>query len=189
MALIDYVTLPTMKVYVGQDTESSIAEDLLEEAITSASREVDRRCDRDFGLDVSTSTREFTCYGNGLLIVDDIAETTGLEIEGQPFDSDVYTLLPLNGRVPGIENHPYTHVKSCGFIKGCKYEVTARWGWLTVPQPIVEVTKMLAAETYIAKNSANGIVGYGDYGMIRARERAQIPQKLRLYSKHGVKFV
>lgn len=189
MTLIDYVDLPTMKAYVRQDSTDAVNESLLQDAITSASREVDQRCDRYFGLAASSSEREFDCIANGLLMVDDISTTTGLLFDGVAYDSDSYKLFPRNGIVGGVPGYPYDYVESCSFLKGCTYTVTAVWGWAEVPSPIVEATKMLAAETYIAKNSPTGVVGTSLYGEVRVRERIQIERKLKLYSKYPLGMV
>lgn len=187
MVLIDYVDLTTMRAYVNMDQyeQATINDSLLEDSITSASREVDERCDRYFGQDATVSARTFDCDGDGFLFVDDISTTTGLLLDGVALTTS-HKLLPRNGVVAGSAGHPYTRIKSCSFTCGSSYEVTARWGWAAVPQVVVEATKMLAAETYYAKDVPLGIKGDVQFGVVRIRERIQIEKKLKLFARHPV---
>lgn len=187
MELVNYVDLVTMKLYAGVDAES-LNDGLLQDAISSASREVENRTDRVFSKAETASEREFVCYGSGLLIVDDIADRDGVLIDGEPL-SDSHKLFPLNGIVSGQPGHPYEWIKSTQFCEGRTYKVTAIWGWPAVPPTVVEVVKMIAAETYIAKDSPLGVAGDATFGVLRVRERQHIEKKLRQYGKNPVKIV
>lgn len=184
MTLIDYVTLSTMKTYLGIDADTKY-DALLSEAITSASREVERRCGRVFNKDSSASARTFDCEISGMLFVDDISTSTGVLIDGVALTSDD-TLFPRNGIVSGQTGHPYTRIKSDTFIEGEEYAITATWGWPSIPDTIVSVTRAIAAETYMARVAPLGIQQDPVFGPIRLREQVQITNKLRHYKKNVV---
>lgn len=189
--MAEYVSLETMKLYIGDTVDITLDsryDTLIQDAIDSACEEIDNRTDRTFSQDDTVSTREFDCEGAGLLVVDDISTTEGLLLNGEPLSS-TYKLFPRNGIVAGKTGHPYTYIKSCRFFEGCTYEVTARWGWAEVPAPIVEVAKMLAAETFFAKDTPLGVKGFNEFGAIRVRERAHIEKKLAQYTRNPLGFV
>lgn len=190
MANFEYVDLATMKLVLGDTLNVSLDntyDGLIQDAIDSATEEITARTDRVFIQDDDVSEREFDCEGDGLLLVDDISTTEGLLLNGQPLSSQ-YKLLPRNGVVSGVAGHPYTRIKSCAFFEGQTYTVTARWGWASIPAPIVEAAKMLAAETFIAKDTPLGVQGFNEFGAVRVRERAHIEKKLRLYARNPIGF-
>src|SRR5688500_6270009 len=161
-----------MKTYLGIDAVTTY-DALVSEAITSASREVERRCGRVFKKDAAVSVREFDSESNGMLFVDDIASSTGVLIDGVALTSDD-TLFPRNGIVAGQTGHPYTRIKSDGFVEGEKYLITATWGWPDIPGTIVSVVRALAAETYMARVAPLGVQQDPTWGPIRLREQVQI---------------
>ena len=46
-------------------------------------------------------------------------------------------------------------------------EVTARWGWPTVPDDINQATLILSADLYKRKDSIGGVLGLSELGAIR----------------------
>ena len=62
-------------------------------------------------------------------------------------------------------------------------EVTATWGWSAVPTPVKEGCLILAEELYMLKNSPFGVGGYGQFGIIRARENPMVWQRIMPYAR------
>jgi hypothetical protein len=46
-------------------------------------------------------------------------------------------------------------------------EVTARWGWPSVPDDIEQATYILSADLYKRKDSIGGVLGLSELGAIR----------------------
>ncbi len=183
MELTEYTNLETMRLYLTVQTKEY--DSLVTDAISSASREVDRRCNRYFGKSTEPSTRVFAVEGNGLLMVDDIADPGSIEIPTVL----QYQALPFNGVVDGVPGHPITRIKSTHFCEGDHVEVTAIWGWPAVPEVVREATKMLAAETFMQRDAPLGVKGMDEFGMIRLRERQHIISKLNLYKRYRIEGI
>lgn len=179
MALVTYTDVPTMRTYLNMVVTDF--DDLLLESIESASREVDKRTRRYFGQDEEASTRRFRVEGCGLLAIDDVADPDSIEINGEPL-SDAIEALPYNGVVDGVPGHPITRLRGW-FREGSRVDVTAIWGWPEVPSVIREATKMLAAETFMQKDTPLGYKGSEQIGVVIMRERVPTLKKLELYRK------
>jgi len=187
MALIDYTDLPTMKIYIGVDANSKY-DNLLEEAITAASRDIDNRTGRYFGKDDAPTVRTYIA-GNGIMFVDDIASADSITItdsNGNELDPDKYRSFPLNGVVNGQPGWPVTRIKSRSFCKGQEYTVEATYGWDSIPDVVEETAKILAAETFLTKDTPHGVKGIDEFGVVRIRESRQIMMKLAPLVKEAV---
>lgn len=181
MALIDYVTLPVMKLYVNVNAETRY-DGLLKAAISTSSRDIDDRCDRYFGKDETSSARTFTAKDNFLFIDDAINDGSLTVTDSHGNTVSDTTAYPLNGIVRG-QPWPAEYLKSWWFCDGEEYTVTATWGWPEVPDVVSEACKLLAAETFLSKDTPHGVKGIDEFGVVRIRESRQIGQKLHGVSK------
>lgn len=187
MALVDYVELSVMKLYVN--VNGGQHDGLLNDAIKASSRDIDDRCGRYFGKDDSPSARTFVAK-DGILFIDDAINDGTLTIEdsnGTAIEADTFKEYPLNGIVRG-QPWPTEYIKSCHFLEGCEYAVTATWGWPEVPSVVSEACKLLAAETFLSKDTPHGVKGIDEFGVVRIRESRQIMQKLSGVTKEPVRF-
>ncbi len=129
-------------------------------------------CGRTFDDAAGSATaRVFKARHCDLITIDPVASTTDLVIKtdtsndgtyNQTWDAADYQLEPLNQRQAGLADHPYYKiraVKSKTFpVSGrATVEVTARWGWTTVPAPVKTATLMHAARLHSRRNTAAGI--------------------------------
>lgn len=189
MATGDYVDLPTLKGYLGitQPTWDT----LLTLAITSASRAVERYCQRKFWLDTVPGARTFipdTLLDLGLGAGNDIGSTTGFGVATDPsgtgtfnviwdFPGDIQ-LLPQNAPFASPEARPWTALRAVGtktfpwlintwLTHLDRIQVTALWGWPEVPSDVISATLIKAAHLYMRKDAVNGIAGYGEFGPVR----------------------
>lgn len=184
MALVDYVSLSVMKLYIN--VNSSQYDGLIADAITASSRDIDDRCARYFGKDESPSARQFIAK-NGVLFIDDAINDGSLVVEDSDGNEiDTFTEFPLNGLVRN-QPWPTEYVKSCSFAEGVIYTVTATWGWPEVPSVVTEACKLLAAETFLSKDTPHGVKGIDEFGVVRIRETKQIMQKLSGVIKYPVR--
>ena len=175
-----YATLAEVKA--AARITDSVDDALLEIAIESASRAIDGHTHRNFTVAGTAATaRVFTATNSDFVWVDDVASTTGLVVKtADNLDANFattwvtadYQLEPLNGVSEGI-SWPYTRIRSTG-NKGFPYgsdlagvQVTARWGWLTVPTAIKQACIILAGRQFKRYDSPLGVAGFGDLGAMR----------------------
>ena len=197
-----YATLTQIKNYLS--ISDSTDNDLLEDLIESASRSIDRIANRRFYADSSASARLYRAYSDVFVYTDDISSTTGLVVAVDENGNGTYSkTLTLNtdfimdpltasalGRpftqltmVSNTESWPiFPGLTQNGLRPGV--QVTAKWGWPSVPDDITVATLTLTADQYKRKDAPGGVLGLGDLGVIRmspvGRDVAQI---VRAYKK------
>jgi hypothetical protein len=174
-----YVTLAGLKQYLGID--DSVEDGLLEQIIEAASRSIDRIANRRFYLDAAATARTYRPIGNLRVITDDIGSTSGLVLKTDPdstgnylttFTLNVdYIVEPTNALVTGRPINYLTIVGPTAMSLPVNYwpqvQVTARWGWPTVPDDIEQATFILSADLYKRKDSIGGVLGLSELGAIR----------------------
>lgn len=178
VAVREYADLPTVKDSLGK-TSVDDRDDLIEQAIRSASRMIDDRAGRRFWLDAAVSSRRLKASDaylddNGELHfgVPDIGVADGLVVEEYTtgawvaIDSDDYDTDP--DTAPG-DGRPITDLYGLpGWLPSTgRIRVTARWGWPSVPESIVQATVLLASRLYRRKDSPQGVLGNAEWGAIR----------------------
>jgi hypothetical protein len=174
-----YTDLPTLKTALGiQDASSDV---LLNVALSSACRSIDKFCGgRRFYRDNAPSARIYRPERNvtwdrdgQLMLVDDIADTTGLVVESGTPQGNSWT------PITDYETHPDNALAKgepiTGLLRlawwfggyGLRLRVTATWGWPAVPENVVQATLIQAARFYRRKDSPEGVLGSADWGAIR----------------------
>jgi len=176
-----YVTLNELKGYLDIPTADATEDTLLEQIVEAASRSIDRIAGRRFYLDSVASARYYRTNDPYSLLVDDIGSTTDLAVALDTSGGGTYPTAavyntdfivePLNALVQG---RPVTLLTMVGaylfpypwnFRPGIR--VTAKWGWPTVPDDIVEACLILSADLYKRKSSVGGVLGLSEMGAIR----------------------
>ena len=180
-----YATLTQIKAYmsISDNTDNDLLEDLVE----SASRSIDRIANRRFYLDATASARLYRAYSDIFVYVDDIGTTSSLVVatdeNGNGTYSKTLTLNQdyiLNPLTASSLNRPFTQLTMVsntetwpifpgltqnGLRPGV--QVTARWGWPSVPDDINMACLILTADLYKRKDAPGGILGLGDLGVVR----------------------
>jgi hypothetical protein len=200
-----YATLTQIKNYmsISDNTDNDLLEDLIE----SASRSIDRIANRRFYLDANASARLYRAYSDIFVYVDDIGTTSGLlvalDINGNgtytknlTLNTD-YILDPLTasslGRpftqltmVSNTESWPiFPGLTQNGLRPGV--QVTARWGWPSVPDDINMACLILTADLYKRKDAPGGILGLGDLGVVRMSPIGRdVTAMVRAYKKEVI---
>jgi len=175
-----YVTLSQVKAYLGIPVADTVDDAMLEQIVESSSRSIDRIAGRYFYQDAGTSARYYRAVSPVSLLVDDISTTTGLTIaistDGTNYSTNMiydtdFIVEPFNAAATG---RPYTLITSLGtqyFPYPWNYRpgvrVTARWGWPSIPDDIVEACLILCADLYKRKDSVGGVLGLSEMGAIR----------------------
>ena len=168
---MSYATADDLAAFlrINDDTEHPYLEGLL----SSATEAVTAFCGQPFTAAASTATaRTFEAKYCDVLPVYPISSTTDLVVktdtsENGTFEttwaSTDYQLEPLNQISGSITDHPYTRIRAIGgyvfpVSKRALVEVTARWGWTTVPASVRDATLMHAARLHERRNAPAGIV-------------------------------
>ncbi len=177
-----YCSLDEVKDAVGV-TDSEDDTRILD-VVRTASRLIEAATSRIFYDTGSATARVFVASSSCLVEVDDFHTTTGLVVKTDTsfdgtFDttwtSADYQLEPLNGRVDGLAV-PYNQLRAVGGLgfpcNGLEagVEVTAQWGFATVPDEVREACVIQSVSVMKAPDAALGVAGYGDFGPVRLRQ-------------------
>jgi hypothetical protein len=138
---------------------------------------VDDICHRTFSLAGTASARTFYPDSGLLCTVDDIGSTSGLVVKVDEdltgtFETTVttYTSQPDNALAKG---RPITRLVAYDVYwpqdLRPTVEVTAKWGWPAVPEPVKSATAIMAGRLYKRADSLLGVAGFGDLGAIMLR--------------------
>lgn len=187
-----YVDLDTFRASVDRPDTDTSRDVYLRACLEAASRGVDAHCGRTFWRDRAVSARTYRTVGRvdatdrdgELLLVDDIAATSGLIVEvgdgvsWTTLTESEYDTEPDNATV---RRKPVTGLRrvaatSCWGSSGWgtpswrrhrRVRVTAVWGWPAVPAQVVQATQMQAARLYKRRQSPEGVTGNSEWGVIR----------------------
>ena len=200
-----YATLAEIKGYmsISDNTDN----DLLENLIESASRSIDRIANRRFYLDATASARLYRAYSNIFVFVDDIGTTSNLVVAIDENGNGTYSktltlntdyiLDPLTSQ---SFNRPFTQLtmvsntESWPIFPGLtsnglrpSVQVTARWGWPSVPDDLNMACLILTADLYKRKDAPGGILGLGDLGVVRMSPIGRdVTAMVRAYKKEVI---
>jgi hypothetical protein len=181
----EYADLDTLKAHLNVETGDTSRDTLLSQALATASRSIDLTTGRRFYLDAAVVQRTYrptgrvVCEDDGeVLLVDDIGTTTGLIVEtgsGSTWTAvSGYESVPDNALADG---RPITGLRRPNGIwtwqisSTTRVRVTARFGWPTVPEGVVQATLIQAARLYRRKDSPEGVTGSAEWGVVRLSRR------------------
>lgn len=178
-----YITLEELHLRLGGRVppEQNV---LLETAITSACRAIDQFCGQQFFDAGSASARVYRPRSGTRLKVDPFSTTTGLIVKTDSGDDGTfattwaagdYELDVAGGDFGQAFSAPYDTIYAVGSYlfpttntRRRSVQVTARWGWASVPQPVAEAARIVAEDLYKRKDAPFGVVtGSVDFGGLR----------------------
>lgn len=193
-----YITALELKQYLNIDETKTSFNLRLEDAVNSASREVEQFCGRQFNRTETATPRLYEPTSQSWIGTDDFYSTDDLLIEHAAFGSAVYTgleadtyaLLPHNGVVDGTPGWPYNKIRT--YTTALPYygryrpsglvRVTALWGWEVVPSAVRQATFLLAAQTFKLADAPFGVAGFDQAGsVVRVRDLPQVASKLNRF--------
>lgn len=193
----DYLTRQELKSYMG--LEGTAEDDLVDDAISSASREMERHTNRQFNNAGAASSRLYRAVSCESIAVDDFWTTAGFILEVDTngdgtwtvVDADQYELSPLNGMLNGVP-WVYWRIDMVGttslplYRKAC-VRVTAQWGWETIPADVKQACKIHASDTFQLKDSRMGVAGSDQFGtIVRVRDNSAVAAKLKHFVRDKV---
>lgn len=163
----------------------------IDNAVNTASRNLDSFCQRRFWLDSSVVARTFEpqelgCLSFAAKPFTDIGASSGVIVKTDNDGDGVFEttwaasdweLLPYNAAVEGPEAKPWTAIRAIGtqsfpvFItmaltRRDRVQVTAKWGWPAVPETIAEASRILATRIVKRKDAPEGVAGFSETGSV-----------------------
>lgn len=188
-----YCTAADLATYMSVSLPS-YANDLAY-AINTASREIDGWTARRFYADGTATARLFWSKDQQIVIIDDAYEITSVKLSSNDngtydttYTSGVdFTCEPLNGVADGISGIPTTRLRWTTptlpvNTKLPPIQITAKWGWATVPEPVRQACLIIAGEIFKLREAPFGVAGFGEMGAVRVgRMSPQAVQLLRPY--------
>ncbi len=204
MALGDkYATLAELKTRVAVGNEAALSttyDARLNNCLDTASRAIEKACGRQFNVAASATARVYEPRSAYLVDVDDISTTSGLVVKTDTAGDGTYAttvaaanydLRPLNGVSDGETGWPYYQIVAINYTWPCYWQrapiqVTATWGWAAVPSGVHEGCLILAEELFKLADAPFGTGGYGQFGIIRARENPFCWQRIAPYARNRV---
>jgi len=179
-----YATRNQVKAALRIGTADTIDDDLIDNCVGAASRLIDGYCNRRFWQTGTAEARIYQAEDSFYCSIDDVAGTaitlkTSSQADGT-FDvtwkvSD-YQLEPLNGNLDGL-TWSYDKVRAVGdylfptvnnnYGEQALVQVTAIFGWPSVPEPVTQATIIQASRIFKRYDSPLGVAGFGDLGTIR----------------------
>ena len=192
-----YCTLAELKEILR--IVDAVDDTLLSARVNEASRVIDQHCNRRFYADATATARLFTSIDGSTIFVDDISTTTGLVVKSDAAADGTYATTiaaadlqtePLNAIVKG---NPITSIAArvsgafsmATVPAGC--QVTAKWGWPSVPDPVHSACLILAGRLVKRGDSLLGVAGFGELGAITVRAiDPDVERMLRPFRVHVV---
>lgn len=196
-APITYASLADLKTYmrITDTTEDSI----LTDALASASRWITNFCGRTFGQATTATMRTFPPMSHCVAKVDDFWTTSGLVIAvatssttfGTAWATTDYELDPADGIVDGEPGWPFWSIRALNQSFPCWFphrsvQVTAKWGWPSVPDPVRRACIQVAEEDFKMKGAPFGVASMDQFGPIRVRDNPKVVSWLGPYCKYPV---
>lgn len=177
MPAADYASLEELKAHIGETRTTN--DDVLTIALDAAHGAVERYCGRQFTKDNAATARTFTPRSTNRVAVSDFWDTTGMIVKTDwdhdldydvTWDADDWVAL----RYPDLAEFPYTVVHSTrqrDFPSNIRrgVQVTAKWGWPSVPEEVREATILHAAYLYERRKAPSGTLGSDAAGFFEFR--------------------
>lgn len=191
-----YATRNQIKAALRIGTADQIDDDLIDNCAGAASRLIDGYCNRKFWAVGSATSRVYQADNEFYCNIDDISGTAitlkTSSFPGNGFDvtwtvTD-YQLEPLNANLDGL-TWSYDKIRAVGdylfptvnanYGEQALVQVTANFGWPSVPEPVTQATIIQASRLFKRYDSPLGVAGFGDMGAIRV-SRALDPDVAQL---------
>ena len=198
-----YATLALLKTRLNiTDTTDDVA---LTNALATASLAIEGKCGRQFNDAGAVTARVYYPDTLTTVTVDDFSTTVGLIVALDYSNAGTYTTIitsanyqlePLNGVVDGTPGWPFYRIRAIQTWYPLWYtsigdprtsiQISAQWGWATVPAGVVEACLMLAEDQFKRKDAPWGIAGTSLYGMVRVRDDPKVEALLGRYMRSPI---
>jgi hypothetical protein len=193
-----YATLAEVKAALR--LTDSVDDTLLERAVESASRRIDGYCGRWFYKTSATAVNIYPINEYLVAFPDDVSNTSiTIKIDTNADGTYATTLTQgvdyiLEPTDAALRGYPYTHARMVG---GQTFplevtpsfptvQVTAQWGWNSVPSDVNQACVLLAIRQFARLNAALGVVGFADMAITVRAVDPDVRDLLNQYVKFGV---
>lgn len=177
-----YCTRTALKSYLNIPDPNDDPQ--LDDAINAASRAIDGYCGQIFYA-ASSTARVYPATSWWDLEIDECSAVASVKTDEDAdgsfettWSASDYELLPASGTWDGIDGGgPYRVVHAVGtrlfpitftpMMRRARVQVTATWGWSSVPEPVRQACLQVAAEVWKRREAPFGIAQTADFGPIR----------------------
>lgn len=193
-----YVTVAELAARLNIGDSYEDAE--LTTALNAACAKVDDHCGRTFAQDAAVTIRTVRAVDQWRLVLDpgmDISTVTGLIVKTDDNDDGSFeTTWTITTDFEcessgygynGQSGWPFTQLTAVGsktwpcWTNRRAVQITAKFGWAEVPEPVKQATLIMGAELWKLKDAPFGIAGFGDFGPIRVRDNPMAASLLTRY--------
>src|SRR5262245_6787991 len=194
-----YATTTQLKTYLK--ITDTVDDTLLSDALSTASRQIEKICNRQFNDAGSASARVYYPRSSYCVKVDDFSTVTGLVVKADTGDTGTfnqtwttsdYQVEPLNGIVDGETGWPYYEITAVNnlwfltFTRRPSVQITAECGWTAFPAGVKLVCVILAEEVYKLKGAPFGVATFDQFGPIRVKDNPKVMGWLAKYIREPV---
>lgn len=187
-----YISATDLAEYLRMDPPAEDSgDDLMTMTVSSATAWVNDYTRRDFNLADTATARYFDTAGDTVL-VDDIGDDTIAIATDNSQNGDYSTawattdfqVNPLDALTVGEPITSLIAVGSYTFPQVSRrrglVRVTAQWGWPAVPDAVKQATLIMAAALFKRHESPTGVLGGGEFGVVRVGSRIDPDVKMLL---------
>jgi len=174
-----YAQLDDLKSLLRIPASDTVDDAQLARSIEAASRRIDGVCDRIFFQEPTVSARVYDATNLASVSIDDVSTLDGFVVKvDDGFDYATTLVLDVDFRVEPLNNLSkglpvYRLVSLSGIFPRSTVrpgvQVTARWGFPSVPTAITEATLLMAGRLFKRGDSLLGVAGFTDMGVITVR--------------------
>ena len=173
-----YVSIDHVAAALGQSDTSRGG--LVAGAIEAACRRIDGHCNRTFSKTTSDTSRVFHPLSPYRVAINDCYSITSVKTDtaddasfATTWATTDYITEPLN-RVRHGHAWPITHLVAVEssiwpLSRRPTVQVTGKWGWTQVPEPVVHAALQLSIMFYRSPDAPFGTAGIADLGLTRVR--------------------
>lgn len=182
MATTTYCTAATLKEWMRID--DAVEDSSLDLVIEAASREIDDYLGWRVYVDDSETARTYPVrYRDVVFLSDPISTTTNLVVKTDDAAVGTYgttwtistdfVLEPRNGIFGGASGFPFWVIRAVGarwfpVSREPTLQVTAKWGFASVPKPVELACVIQAAKLHARRNAREGVLGFEGAGVATA---------------------
>lgn len=175
------ITDANLKTHLG--ISGTQHDTIITNAVNAANQAVVQFCGRTFDKTAvgSETARVYRPENRCLVLTDDFHDTTNLVVETDEGDDGTYETTwtittdfqtePLNQLENGV-TVPYYRIRAVEsrlfpWNRRPSVQVTAAWGWDSVPGAVFQATLIKAARLFHRKDSPQGLASFDEFGAIR----------------------
>jgi len=174
-----YAQLDDLKSLLRIPASDTVDDAQLTRSIEAASRRIDGVCDRIFYQEPTATARVYDATNLASVSIDDVSTLDGFVVKvDDGFDYATTLVLNVDFRVEPLNNLSkglpiYRLVSLSGIFPRSTVrpgvQVTARWGFPSIPSAITEATLLMAGRLFKRGDSLLGVAGFTDMGVITVR--------------------